>query len=207
MNKNTNDNNKSLVQQFIDQHGDNIAAFYKWKEKVRVDIHESIANVGVLKAVQRAHLGIDTIQRAEINKGTENVSCHSCTTAYCCHQFVDTCEAEVLLIIDYCKNNNIIISRQYLQQQIAYDEKSILFADCSACVFLKDNKCSIYPVRPGACRIHYVITPAENCNVRQYPDFRIGMLKITKALLILCALFDEGGKNGRLHELLLKYAQ
>ena len=46
------------------------------------------------------------------------------------------------------------------------------------CVFLKDGACSIYEIRPAACRLHYVLTPPENCSPDaptikiQSPDFR-----------------------------------
>lgn len=31
------------------------------------------------------------------------------------------------------------------------------------CVFLKDGRCEIYPVRPAVCRYHMVVSPPENC--------------------------------------------
>lgn len=33
------------------------------------------------------------------------------------------------------------------------------------CIFLSDGKCSVYPVRPLVCRLHYAVTPPENCKL------------------------------------------
>lgn len=32
-----------------------------------------------------------------------------------------------------------------------------------ACLFLKNNECSIYPVRPAACRYHFVVSDPKHC--------------------------------------------
>lgn len=31
------------------------------------------------------------------------------------------------------------------------------------CVFLKDNRCSVYSIRPVVCRTHFAVSPPENC--------------------------------------------
>lgn len=42
-------------------------------------------------------------------------------------------------------------------------ERKAFFSRQLACVFLKDHRCDIYPVRPAVCRYHLVVSPPENC--------------------------------------------
>jgi Fe-S-cluster containining protein len=42
-------------------------------------------------------------------------------------------------------------------------ERASFFQRQLPCVFLKDDRCEIYPVRPTVCRYHMVASPPENC--------------------------------------------
>ena len=66
------------------------------------------------------------------------------------------------VIVNYCKENGIEIDREYLTKQAAVGRKT--YTPLSRCVFLKDNLCSIYPVRPIACRKHWVKTDPSLCD-------------------------------------------
>jgi Fe-S-cluster containining protein len=48
------------------------------------------------------------------------------------------------------------------------------------CTFLKDNECTIYDIRPVACRNHVVVSPPELCmansNVENIGDIRVALL-------------------------------
>ena len=75
---------------------------------------------------------------------------------------MDVSGDEATVIIDYCKENGIEIDREYLTQQAAAGR--ITYSALSKCVFLKENLCSIYPVRPIACRKHWVKTDPALCD-------------------------------------------
>lgn len=45
------------------------------------------------------------------------------------------------------------------------ENRKAFFSRSLACVFLRDGMCSIYPVRPSVCRVHYAVTPPENCKL------------------------------------------
>lgn len=48
------------------------------------------------------------------------------------------------------------------------------------CVFLDDDQtCSIYPVRPSACRYHLAVSPPENCAVDAV-DNQVGLVNLRK---------------------------
>jgi len=96
--------------------------------------------------------------------------------AFCCKMNVDVSPLEIDLIIDYCKQNDIPIDQEYLKLQSSIPKHELGFTPMlSACTFLsKENTCTIYPVRPIACRKYVVITPSEQCNMMKYPDAEIG---------------------------------
>ena len=89
------------------------------------------------------------------------MACGAGCTA-CCFIDVDISEDEAAVIIDYCRKNDIEVDKAYLTEQAAAGRKS--YSALSRCVFLKDNLCSIYPVRPIACRKHWVETDPDLCD-------------------------------------------
>lgn len=93
--------------------------------------------------------------------GKEEITCKTGCTA-CCFIDLDVSLDEAALIIDYCKKIGIDIDRTYLTEQAAAGRKS--YSDLSRCIFLKENLCSIYPVRPVACRKHWVKTDPALCD-------------------------------------------
>jgi Fe-S-cluster containining protein len=58
---------------------------------------------------------------------------------------------------------NLKIDQEYLLKQAAVGRKT--YSDLSRCVFLKDNLCNIYLVRPIACRKHWVKTDPSLCDI------------------------------------------
>lgn len=99
-----------------------------------------------------------------INAPVENkkdIQCKAGCTS-CCFIDVDVSHDEAYVIIDYCSENGIEIDKDYLTRQVAAGRKT--FSSVSRCVFLKDNLCSIYPVRPIACRKHWVKTDPALCD-------------------------------------------
>ncbi len=89
------------------------------------------------------------------------IQCKAGCTA-CCFIEIDMSGDEAAAIINYCRENDIEIDREYLIKQAAVGRKS--YSELSRCVFLKDNMCSIYPVRPIACRKHWVKTDPDLCD-------------------------------------------
>lgn len=88
----------------------------------------------------------------------------------CCHKKVDISESEAQLIVDYLIREKAAFSLKRMQGQVAHDKMSDadywkLPKDERRCPFLGDGeKCTIYPVRPVACRKYMVMDSAEPCS-------------------------------------------
>lgn len=96
--------------------------------------------------------------------------------AYCCNIQVSISKPEAEIIIDHCRANNIKIDFNYLEKQRYLNEQSHAKSDASKCVFLKDNVCSIYNVRPFSCRNYYVVSKPVNCDAVRFPHGRTVVL-------------------------------
>lgn len=116
------------------------------------------ANINATKQVYDA---IDGFYVNTPEESKQEIQCKAGCTA-CCFIDVDVSEDEAAMIIDYCKKNDIAIDKTYLNEQAAVGRKS--YSALSRCVFLKDNLCTIYPVRPIACRKHWVKTDPALCD-------------------------------------------
>lgn len=191
----------------IEQNKEHIPAMLKFAMSLKKEYLETKAAEGLATAILCAYHTIDTLQAEAIARSPYTVSCIGCTAAYCCHQNVEICETEAQVIAQYCKEEKIPIPRKYLQEQLVYSRQNITSAGCSACVFLKDNRCSIYKVRPINCRTYHVASPREHCDTKNHKSGRVATLPITAAELIGNVLFDEGGKIGRMPRMLIKYSR
>jgi hypothetical protein len=116
--------------------------------------NRSATTIEVYKAIDNFFLNAPEENKKEIQ-------CKAGCT-YCCFIDLDVSGDEATVIIDYCKENNVEIDRDYLTKQAAAGRKT--YSDLSKCVFLKDNLCSIYPVRPMACRKHWVKSDPALCD-------------------------------------------
>lgn len=125
--------------------------------------------------------------------------------SYCCHIPVTISKAEADYIGYFCKTNNIAISKKYLKKQLQTTEENIAYTSHSACVFLQNQICSIYPARPFNCRAYLIFSDPLMCNVKAgkarpegYFDYNIGA--------IISGVFSKS-KPGRLPEMLLPYSK
>lgn len=107
----------------------------------------------------------------------------SCTKgcAACCYQIVYVTDPEALLIAESLLRDRAQLTGVLprLREQALYSERfrdqesdlSNLWADRvgyfdgrQPCAFLDANLCAIYPERPIACRVYYVVSPPAECN-------------------------------------------
>lgn len=114
-----------------------------------------------LQAIREIYKAIDGFFAAAPQENKKDIQCKEGCTA-CCFIDVDLSEDEAAVIVDHCKENKIEIDKDYLMQQAAVGRKT--YSPVSKCVFLKDDLCSIYPVRPIACRKHWVKTDPALCD-------------------------------------------
>lgn len=106
--------------------------------------------------------------------------------AHCCHQEILVPRAEAEAIVDWLQATwpaeQVAALKQRLQDWLAWhhgefsrrvkageDRQTVAYEDGPGCTVLADGACSIYPVRPTMCRMHYVTTPADACRSRTDP--------------------------------------
>ena len=123
---------------------------------------------GTIKEVYKA---IDNFFNAAPEENKKEIQCKAGCTA-CCFIDVDVSADEAATIINYCSENGIEIDKEYLEKQAAVGRKK--YTELSRCVFLKDDMCSVYPVRPIACRKHWVKTDPSLCDFSNNIVHRVG---------------------------------
>ena len=125
--------------------------------------------IGTIKEVYKA---IDKYFENAPEENKKGIQCKTGCTA-CCFIDVDISEDEAAIILNYCNENGIEIDKEYLEKQAAVGRKK--YSELSRCVFLKeDNLCSIYPVRPIACRKHWVKTDPSLCDFSKNIIHQVG---------------------------------
>lgn len=113
---------------------------------------------------------LDNINKENIDKLEVKPSCRK-GCAHCCHITVGTTKREAELILDYMDKSGKKFTEDQLQRMS--EQAKIPFLDTLTytlspfrkCAFLGDNnECTIYEVRPAACRNYYVMNPPEDCD-------------------------------------------
>ena len=115
----------------------------------------------LINTTTQVYNAIDSFFVNATEESKKEIQCKAGCTA-CCFIDVDVSGDEAGVIIDYCTENDIEVDKAYLTKQAAAGRKS--YSAFSRCIFLKDNLCSIYPVRPIACRKHWVKTDPALCD-------------------------------------------
>lgn len=133
--------------------------------------------------------------------------CHAC-----CRQNVTIWQDEAAVIAEYCNAHGIDIPKEYLEEQLKYGWKEVARTEVGWCTFLKGGVCSIYPVRPLACRKYLVVSNPDKCDVVKYEPPNNGVavaifhVPEMEASAFYTVMADKG-KSGRLPEMLLPYSK
>jgi hypothetical protein len=144
-------------------------------------------NVATIKEVHKA---IDNFFNNAPAENKKDIKCKTGCTA-CCFIDVDVSFDEVTAIINYCKQNEIEIDKEYLEKQAAVGRKK--YSEVSRCVFLKEDMCTIYPVRPIACRKHWVKTDPIFCDFSQNIAHPVGRYFDINTEILASAVLNAGG--------------
>jgi Fe-S-cluster containining protein len=137
------------------------ALYNRVAQSVLADLRSAKTPEAKRKVLQRAYASVDALgDQILARSGTQLACCSGC--AFCCYFKVDVRAQQAFLIADY-------IRRYFTSEEIAAVVKKAkknvdLIALMSAaeqeatnieCALLKDGRCSVYPVRPLACRKHH----------------------------------------------------
>jgi len=157
-----------------------------------------------LGAMMGVHALIDEVM---VRSNRENSCKKGC--AFCCHINVDVTDPEAALIAQHCREKNIKVDVNYLHERLRNRKMEVALSKAAACVFLKNNECSIYEVRPLACRSYLVVNEPQYCDAVTYRPPAHGTLVVNDPYveLELSALYDAlKAKNAeRMERMLLRY--
>lgn len=115
------------------------------------------------KKVQTINNAMNQLQQESeslVNKQVENVNVDcKLYCSFCCHNQVSLTVPEIILIVDYIKNNFSKDEINNLKKRVDELDKEVKGMNAfqrkkakKACSLLVDNKCSVYSVRPLACK-------------------------------------------------------
>jgi Fe-S-cluster containining protein len=110
--------------------------------------------------------GIDNMVEKFKNDEFEKVICKKGCDE-CCKMGVCISYEEAQLLVQYAKENKIAIDKNRLKVQSEYDSDNWakLRGTNRECVFLKKKECSVYEVRPAACRAHFHTGKKKECDI------------------------------------------
>lgn len=135
------------------------------------DLSEELNKASLLKHLENQYGIMDSLLEAFQHRVTTRGTGIDCRRgcSWCCHQQVLVMPAEMLLVADYIEKNFDNETRAIiLQKTVDKDEKVKLLAPEKVlqakipCPLLRDGACSVYPVRPMACRI-YLSANVDSC--------------------------------------------
>ncbi len=140
---------RDLVVQYIDEG----IKHYKL-------LFESIGNKKIILVTIFALF--DKLEKNVTNKITCKKGCNSC-----CKMNVDLSETETEVILDYVGTLEVR-EINHLKEQAKFKSKEEHFLHPHGnCVFLSQNgDCSIYKIRPLACRKYFVVSDPKLCGVK-----------------------------------------
>jgi Fe-S-cluster containining protein len=145
------------------------------------------------------HQAIDQVFAAAPAGEKNGIQCKAGCNA-CCYIDATIAESEAALIVAYCDKNKISIDTDYLERQSATGRES--FSEVSKCVFLQNDLCSIYEVRPSTCRKHFVKNDPALCDFSQNKDIPLVTYFNLQSEMIASALMNIS-QTGPIEKMLL----
>ena len=139
-------------------------------------------------AAKTAHDTIEKIILTAPEEDKKDIRCKAGCTA-CCFIDASITSEEAALIVAFSRKNNIEIDQSYLIKQAETGRKD--FSAVSKCVFLENDLCRIYEVRPSTCRKHFVMSDPELCDSSKNKEiplvtyFNLQSEMVTSALMNL----------------------
>lgn len=113
--------------------------------------------------IAQLHRGLDTVAEQARTTGPQPACQAGC--AHCCHLRVEATEPEVFHIAQYLRAQPaeaLADALSALQRHVATAALNPTNPARQACSFLVDDRCSIYSVRPAACRKAHSLS-AQHC--------------------------------------------
>jgi Fe-S-cluster containining protein len=163
------------------------------------------ASVDKKEALKDLYRITDSIIDSYPENAKKSITCNGKGCSFCCNISVMCSQLEAKLIADYCKRKNIKIDKERLKEQSKLSVEEYVLSKHKRCVFLsKENQCSIYPVRPFACRIHNSVSPVQNCDTDNNKGEKTTSYIQAESYAALFVLFSNGQSPNKFSKQLLK---
>lgn len=125
------------------------------------------------------------------------VQCRS-GCASCCRVLVTVFPDEATLALMAAADVGIEVDRERLARQAAAGHSVEKWRELSradrTCVFLRDERCTVYEHRPGACRKYAVASSPEFCDVDRHPGHDVEVVAAVEAEVISSAAMTVYGQ-------------
>lgn len=119
----------------------------------------------------RMYRSIDDAITAEVKKKNLPTACRA-GCSYCCYYRVVASPLEIIAISEHIKGTWSQQRQEWIGQRIADHRMATSHLTPEQhtrsniqCPFLEDNRCSIYAIRPIACRTHHEVRSVDPCIV------------------------------------------
>ena len=174
------------------------------KDQLEEWVHSVIDKLLKQKAGKRTLVALKGIDK-HISENS-NMTCRAGCSA-CCHQQINISDSEADLIMEEVNKRSIVLDKVKLSRQANWDKKDYYHKKNrphASCVFLQDNKCSIYNQRPAVCRSYTVSSNPSFCNTKyRHKHTNLEIIVNGKAEIITSAIWSMGGKIDSLPRQLL----
>jgi len=120
-------------------------------------INKEVGNIRTAKNLREVMLELYKILDYNLSKIFKNIGdVITCSKGcgFCCHQRIGLTFPALANIIPHVTQDNIEDAKKFIEADMQYGK---------ACIFLKDNSCSIYSDRPFTCRSYFSVKPNLLC--------------------------------------------
>lgn len=116
--------------------------------------------------------------------------------SHCCHMAVTILDEEAKRIAQFLDRRYVKQTRLKNPLDIAVRGDEMIQKYLRVpCPFLKRGKCSVYEVRPFACRLHHTVSPTNDCCdlkvLRVTPAVNLDFLEKTHAFILFNQAFGD----------------
>ena len=129
-------------------------------EIARLGVAKSAENLQFRRFLATHHQPVETFHTIAA-KVQEQIDCTQC--ANCCrYSIVSVRAAEVARIAAFLKMDEAEVVLHYTVRDAESPRARTLGSNRDGCIFLKDNRCTIYAARPEACRNFPHVAPGKH---------------------------------------------
>lgn len=129
-------------------------------EIARQGIAKSAENLQFRRYLAAHHHPVEAFQAiaAKVQAGIDCTKCANC----CRYSIVSLRAAEVARIAAHLGLDEAAVVQRFTAPDVESPRARTLLSTPDGCIFLKDNRCSIYPARPEVCRSFPHVAPGTH---------------------------------------------